>query len=291
MSTPDAPPPAWARAAAWAIRRASWVTHTRRGRRSLAWAGLGLAFALASGEVKAAVEARDEFCLRRDCVQVARAPQGLSEESTRDLQRLPLPLHPQSFDERLVPYLHGALSDLPWVREVHDLRLEAPNELRFSLRVRQPLARLGAHPQAPVLTRDGAVISARYVAEPAELPEVSGVPGPEQHEARLAALRAAIEVLTALEDASVRPERVDVSNLGGADPLASEVVLHVEETPVEWGRAPSSEGWQRPVADKLADWERFLSDGPGLDQVERVSLRWDQVTFVPRAEEQQQAPR
>ncbi|MCA8924227.1 MAG: hypothetical protein KDD82_20625 [Planctomycetes bacterium] len=287
MTRPDPTPgdtPRWARVAAWSLRRAAWFATTRRGRRSLAWAGVTIAFGLASGEVRAAVEARDEFCLRRDCVQVANTPEGLSAESARDLERLPLPLHPQAFDERLVPYLHGTLSQLPWVREVRDLRLEGEHELRFTLRVRKPLARLGAEPHAPVLTRDGAVISSRYVEDPAALPAVLGVPGPERPEARLEALRAAIEVLRATEDATVKPDRVDVSNLGGADPLGSEVVLEVGDTRIDWGRAPSSPGWQRSVADKLADWERFLREGPALETCAHLSLRWDDVSFMLRTE-------
>lgn len=279
MSEPAATPaPRWARVAAWTIRRGAWFVNTRRGRRSLAWAAFASAFLLASGEVKASVEGMDEFCLRRDCVQIQSAPEGLSEESARDLQRLPLPERPQAFDERLVPYLHGALSDLPWVREVKGLRLEAPNHLRFTLRVRRPLARLGVGPGAPVLTRDGAVISARYVDAPEALPVVTGVPA-QQGGPRKAALRAAIEVLRAYDDAAVQPDRVDVSNHGGRDPLQSEVVLFKGETRIDWGRAPSSEGFQKPLAEKLADWEAFCAHGPDLASCAEVSLRWDEVTF------------
>ncbi len=270
---------AWAAAGlARAARRVSAVPEVRR---LAALAVLAGAVAGASHAVRQRVEAWPQFALGAAQLQCPAPPAGLSEAARRDVARLPLPVEAHAFDRRLVPFLAASLRELPWVEAVDEVRLEAPARLRFRVRTRRPIARVGD----ALLTHDGALIPASYGAQPALLPLLSGVPAASRALARQRALAAAVRVLEDLGPLAARVEAIDVGNLGGAqDPLASEVTLTlVGGTSVAWGRAGTSERPHRAGAVKRAELEAFLAAFPDLARVEQVSLRWDQTTYVLRA--------
>lgn len=272
-------------------------------RRLVLLGALGAGVAGASDAARRRVEAWPRFEVDRAALALTPLPAALSERARRDLERLPLPPRPRAHDPQLVPFTAACLAGLPWVKEVDAVRLDARGRLGFSLVAREPVARVGQGDEA--LTSDGAVVPLAYAARPAALPTLDGVPA--TGDARDRALAAANAVLRQLGDLRAHVVRLDLSNLEGRrDPLQSEVVLTLAQGPrVDWGRPPApapadadGEGAgagdlaaaaparPRPRADgaaKLEALRRFMESGLDLAQIERVSVRWDEVTYALRA--------
>jgi hypothetical protein len=258
-----------------------WALRQPDVQRGLSFGALCAALMLSSSAVKAEVERWPTYQLDRSTLSVVELPEELSASARRDLERLPLPVDPTPFDARLVPAVHACLADLPWVEAVDEVRLAQSGKLEFSLRARRPVARLGTGGQ--VITSDGAVIPATYAAASDDLPQLLHVPGAKRPVARRKAIEAAVAVLESLN--GVLPlASVDVANLGGRrDPLASEISLATAEgTVIEWGRRPEDDRPHLDAETKLDNLQRFLDQGPGLGACERLSLRWDTITYVPR---------
>ncbi len=259
-------------------------------RRLVLLGALGAGVATASEAARARVEAWPRFQVDRGALALTPLPPCLSERARRDLERLPLPPRPHAFDPQLVPFTAACLAGLPWVKDVDAVRLDGRGRLQFSLVAREPVARIGHGDEA--LTRDGALVPLAYAARPEALPALEGVaPGGR---ARERALVAANAVLRELGDLRAHVTALDLSNLDGRrDPLASEVVLVLAQGPrVDWGRPPEDApddaraSLGRPRLDgpaKLAALRRFLEAGLDLSTIERVSVRWDEVTYVLRA--------
>ena len=272
-------------ACASAAGRAAVATCRTRGvQRVVGLVAIAGALSLASLRVREQVESWPRFAVDRTQLILGAPPAGLSERVRDDIARLPLPTRPHAFDHRLVPFVAACLNDLPWVARVHDVRLSPPNQLSFDLAVRAPLAQLDAGADAPLVTRDLAIIPRAYGAHPDLLPRLLGVPGASRPLARRRALEAGAQVIEALGELALEVERVDLSNLDGRrDPLASEVLLVLRSgLAVEWGRAETSARPHRPAAEKRAALEAFLAGYAALDQVERVSVRWEETVYVLR---------
>ncbi|MCO5166538.1 MAG: hypothetical protein M9894_09255 [Planctomycetes bacterium] len=255
---------------------------------------LGAGVAGASEAARARVEAWPRFQVDRAALQLTPLPDALSPRARRDLERLPLPPRPNAFDPQLVPFTAACLAGLPWVKEVEAVRLDAKGRLSFALLAREPVARIASRGGDEVLTADGALVPLAYAARPDDLPAVLGAPA--SGEGRLRALAAANALLRELGALRPHVKALDLSNLDGArDPRESEVVLHLVQGPrVDWGRppGPGDDAEPRTIraglprldgAAKLAALRRFLEGGPDLATVERVSVRWDEVTYVLKA--------
>lgn len=267
-------------------------------RRLVLLGALGAGVAGASEAARARVEAWPRFQVDRSALRLTPLPDALSPQARRDLERLPLPPRPHAFDPQLVPFTAACLAGLPWVKEVEGVRLDARGRLSFALVAREPVARVvgraGPSPGDEALTRDGALVPLAYAARPADLPVVVGLP--VAGEARARALEAVNALLKELGPMRAHVRGLDLSNLGGArDPRESEVVLHLVQGPrVDWGRppGPGDDADPRTIraglprldgAAKVEALRRFLERGPDLATVERVSVRWDEVTYALRA--------
>lgn len=258
-------------------------------RRLVLLGALGAGVATASEAARARVERWPRFQVDRAALALTPLPPCLSDRARRDIERLPLPPRPHAFDPQLVPFTAACLAGLPWVKEVDAVRLDGQGRLSFSLVAREPVARIGPD---EALTRDGAVVPLHYAARPEALPALEGVPA--SGAARDRALFAANAVLRELGDLRAHVTAVDLSNLDGRrDPLQSEVVLALAQGPrVDWGRPPeppppadAPRALGRPRLDgatKLAALRRFLDAGLDLSTIERISVRWDEVTYVLR---------
>ena len=268
-------------AAIWGGSWLRWGLRQPDVQRALSLATICGALALGSSAVRAEVERWPDYQLDRSTLDVSDLPDALSPKAQRDLQRLPLPVDPTPFDARLVPAVHACLADLPWVEQVEQVRLVRDGKLQFSLRTRRPVAKLGD--DGRVVTADGAVIPAAYAADGRALPTLLHVPGDARPVDRRKAISAAVAVLEIL-DGVLEVASVDVANLDGRrDPLASEISLATPAgTVIEWGRRPEDDRPHLPAETKLDNLNDFLQRGPRLDACQRVSLRWDEVTFVPR---------
>lgn len=254
-----------------------------------------------SGLVRERVQSWDQFKLRLELRADAPPPPGLSQAATHDLAAIRLPKQAHAFHEGVIPGLAAHLQGLPWVAKVEELRLQAPARIELKLRTHRPLAQLGPD-EGPLVAREGDLIPRRYGAKAERLPRILGAPAGE---AQRAALQLAVEVLSVLGPLAAQVEAVDLSNLGGRrDPRASEVVLTLAGgLLVDWGRAepadaagaaaakrsedasptPESLGPpRRGPEEKRADLEAFLASFPQIALVERVSLRFDEVTYTLR---------
>lgn len=271
---------------------AGWLAEGLRGlatspdvRRLLLLGALGAGVAAASDAARARVEAWPRFEVDRAALTLTPLPPCLSDRARRDLERLPLPPRPHAFDPQLVPFTAACLAGLPWVRQVERVDLDARGQLAFSLVAREPIARLAGVEGADggALTRDGAVVPLDYAARADALPALTGVPASGDLRAR--ALTASIAVLADLEDLRAHVVSIDLSNLGGGiDPLASEVVLSLSSGPrVDWGRPPA-DGMCVDGAAKRQALRTVLEGGLDLTTVERISVRWDEVTYALRAQ-------
>jgi hypothetical protein len=238
--------------------------------------------------VKERVQTWDQFELRLGLRADAPPPPGLSPAATRDLAAIVLPDHVHAFHPGVVPGLAKHLDSLPWVASVEQLRLLPPAKLELKLRTHRPLAQLGES-NGDLVASGGALIPRVYGAHPDRLPRLLGVSGgldQAQH------LQVGVQVLQALGPLVAQVEAVDLSNLNGRrDPLRSEVVLRLAGgLLVDWGRPEpiEVEGLEnlgpprRDPAAKRADLEAFLAGFPQVSSVERVSLRFDEVTYTLR---------
>lgn len=285
-------------AGAGAVGRGLWALVRARDFQRVAALGL-LAGCLwgTSGLVRERVQSWDQFKLRLELRADAPPPPGLSPAATRDLAAIRLPAEAHAFHEGVIPSLATHLQGLPWVAKVEELRLLAPARIELKLRTHRPLAQLGAG-EGDLVAREGDLIPRRYGAKAERLPRLLGVPGGE---AQRSALQIGVEVLSVLGPLAAQVEAVDLSNLGGRrDPRASEIVLTLAGgLKVEWGRpepleapgpaatpTPESLGAPRREAEeKRADLEAFLASFPQIALVERVSLRFDEVTYSLRGAE------
>jgi hypothetical protein len=270
---------------------AGWLAQGLRGlatspdvRRLLLLGALGAGVAAASDAARARVEAWPRFEVDRAALSLTPLPPCLSDRARRDLERLPLPPRASAFDPQLVPFTAACLASLPWVRAVDHVGLDSRGQLAFSLVAREPIARL--EHGAGAVTRDGVVVPLDYAAQQDALPTLTGVPA--AGDARARALTAAIAVLGELEDLRAHVSAIDLTNLGGkADPLASEIVLTLASgLLVDWGRTTTQDGQDGNCLDGAAKRQalRTVLDGSlDLATVERVSVRWEEVTYVLRA--------
>lgn len=249
--------------------------------RALGGAVLLGGLALASTGVRAEVESWPRFMVEPARLAADGLPPELGPRARADLTGLPLPARTSSFDPRLVGWVQACLQDLPWVESVERVWLGGPDRIDFALRPRLPRARLGEGPEAPIVTADGAVIPAAYAADPEALPRLLGVPGPQRPTPRREALLAGLAVLEAVRGVDLPLAAVDLANLGGAvDPRQSEVVLRTRDgLAIEWGRVEGPRPHLPPERQRQA-LQTFLAARGGLPAVERVSLRWDRVTYT-----------
>lgn len=258
-------------------------------------AGLLLAAGMAwsSDRVREDLATWPRFQVARAALATTPLPAGLSERARRDLELAALPADGCALDPHLVPQVAARLAKLPWVREVEQVRLHGEAKLGFSLVAREPVARLDEPGQHGALTRDGWVVPVEYAADAAKLPAVAGLPPASDASARRRALDAALGVLDDLAELRPRVRTVDVKNLSGRDKLGSEVTLVLDDgLVVEWGRPPEPESVDpstgRPKPGRAttdAGLRRralagFLEKGPDRATVARVSVRWDEVTYV-----------
>lgn len=239
-----------------------------------------------SGLVRERVQTWKQFELHLGLRADAPPPPGLSPAATRDLAEIVLPDHVHAFHPGVVPGLAKHLGSLPWVASVEQLRLLPPAKLELKLRTHRPLAQLGESGGALVAS-GGALVPRVYGAHPDRLPRLLGVPSGE---AQAPALEVGVQVLQALGPLVAQVEAVDLSNLHGQrDSLQSEIVLRLAGgLLVDWGRAEPLEAEgslglpRRDSVIKRADLEAFLAGFPQVSSVERVSLRFEEVTYTLR---------
>ncbi|RMG09013.1 MAG: hypothetical protein D6731_20670 [Planctomycetota bacterium] len=258
------------------------MARSRDAQRVAVLALLGGAVVYASSEARARVARLPEFRIRHGAVGASAPPPGLSPAVLEDVRRLPLPREANAYDRRLIPFAAALLRELEWVADVRRVELVHPASLRFSLTPRRPLGRVVEGGRQCVLTDDGALISARYAADPERLPEVTGLPSPARPLARQRALAAAIDVLEDVAGLRARVLAVDLGALEG-DPRRSAIRLRLEgDVDVAWGRPDTDERPHLPGESKRAALEEFLEQGPPLSSVATVSLRWDETVYVLR---------
>lgn len=272
-----------------ALGRGLWaLMRSRDVQRLVAIGVLAGALVGTSKLVKQRVQTWDQFELRLGLRADAPPPPGLSAAATRDLAAIVLPDHVHAFHPGVVPGLAKHLDSLPWVASVEELRLLPPAKLELKLRTHRPLAQLGES-GGPLVATGGALIPRVYGAHPDRLPRILGAAsGPE----RARSLQVGVQVLQALGPLVAQVEAVDLSNLGGRrDARRSEIVLRLAGgLLVDWGRPEPTEAEgaeslglpRRDPAEKRADLEAFLAGFPQVNSVERVSLRFDEVTYTLR---------
>ncbi len=241
-------------------------------------------FSAASWRARAAVyDDPLEQVDRRELAAVA-LPGFLSEAARADLAQLPLPERVSAFHPGLVPTLAAELQKIPWVDSVDSLAVDFSAEckeekllprVRFALKVARPIAVLSERGRDVLVARSRRRIPLdRVVPGARSLPRIAGLSDDADRERLLDDALAAIEALSrnAL-GARLGLLALELRGTEATLVLASGVR-------VEWGRTDHVPGLS--TEQRVAQLELLLQKGPPLDQIERVSVRWDDPVYVLR---------
>jgi hypothetical protein len=222
-----------------------------------------------------------------DRLELARAPlpSFLSEKAREDLAALPLPQKVCAFHPGLVPALASELRKVSWVESVDSLALDFTGEgpdgerllprVHFALKVARPIARIEERGTELLVSRSRRRIPPdRVVPAARSLPLVRGLKDDVEREKQL---DEALSVVAALEKDSVgsRAGLVTVELAGHEATLVLASGVRVELGPMT--PLPGL-----TVEARIAQLDFFLRKGPPLEQVEKISLRWDDPVYVLR---------
>ncbi len=213
-------------------------------------------------------------------------PAYLSDAARADLAGLPLPAKVSAFHPALVETLASELGKISWVESVESLSLGFDGEntsddegakllprVRFALKVARPLARIDERGREVLVARSRRRIPVdRIVPESRSVPRIEGL-GDEVEREKL--LDDALALVQALErnalGARLGVAAVQISGKDAALALRGGVKI-------DFGPLASVPGLS--IQARLDQLERFLSKGPGLDPIEKLSVRWDDPVYV-----------
>jgi len=203
-------------------------------------------------------------------------------------------------DDELLRKVAAAYGRCPWVRRVKSVQKRFPNRIEVAFDLRRPGAVVAVpthrtHLGYILVGADGVRLPRIYDSWPPadwRVPIISGVrvvppqPGEPWGGGSVAA---ALEVVRLLQTSDtihrgINVTAVSVSNYGGREDRArSEIVVFAEgNCVIEWGRAPSSDSpGELPVEEKIAKFERFLSEGNPTKN-RKLSLRFAGRVVVSR---------
>jgi hypothetical protein len=253
-------------------------------------------FMAASWRVRAHVLEQPELSIDPHGVASTPLPAFLSDRARDDLAALPLPSRVSAYDPAFVYQLSVSLERLPWVEGVDQVAIGfAPGatgfepRIHFALRAAHPIARMDERGVEVLVSRSRRRIPTdRVVPTSRPLPRIDGLPDdPFERELTLdqaLGVIAALErrgVLSKLALDSVVVARGDrhAARVAGATAPPCEVTLVLGSgTKVEWGPAGDMPGLL--LEERVGKLEGFLARGPALEQVERISVRWDDPVYV-----------
>lgn len=218
---------------------------------------------------------------RRELANIS-LPPFLSDGARADLAGLPLPEKVSAFHPGLVVTLASELGKIPWVESVESLSLGFDGEtedakllprVRFALKVARPIARIDERGREVLVARSRRRIPQdRVVPAARALPRIEGLGDDIEREK---ALDDALALVQALEKGSLGARLgVTTIQLSGKD---ATLVL-ASGVRVDFG--PTASVSSLSVEARLSQLELFLAKGVGLDQVERLSVRWDDPVYV-----------
>lgn len=287
---------------------ATWLTN-----RVLAWAFRSLkrpetrrlivvgafitGFCYLSEYVEADVHKMKKFEVPLTELKVSPPPGFLSKQAAIDVQGLALPEGGKGFsvfDDRLVPTMAYVLEGLPWVDKVEFMRLEYPGKIRFGLSVLEPTALVKSKSgDTVVVAKDGRRFPRDYLKglDIEGSPTLPLIIGLDMRRGGKDVLLSALNFVERLREQKLLKEAnikvIDVSNYKGAtDPKQSEILLINEKgTVIEWGRLEDGRRVHLSFATKSMKLQRFLREGPAMDDVKSVALRWHETVYLSRENE------
>lgn len=256
-----------------------------------------LAFGHLSSYVQADVHKMKKFEVPLTELKVSPPPGFLSKQAAIDVQGLALPEGGKGFsvfDDRLVPTMAYVLEGLPWVDKVEFMRLEYPGKIRFGLSVLEPTALVKTKSGGTVVVaKDGRRFPKDYLkgldleGSPA-LPLIVGL---DMRHGGKDTLLSALNFISRLREQKLLEKAnikaIDVSNHKGAkDPKQSEILLiNREGSVIEWGRLEDGRRVHLSFATKSMKLQRFLEDGPSMNEVKSLALQWHETVYLSRESE------
>jgi len=257
-------------------------------RRSLGPLAMLVAVVLATSAMRRDLARLERFHAPITRLTLGPAPSTLSSLASSELSALTLPrLTPSAFEGRLVPTLAYALTAFPWVERVQSLRLRYPNQIEFSLALREPKALLKHGQEDFALSGLGQLYPSCYVAKGGQaLPRILGL---DLNRDGQRGLDLALALLERLEQSGLMKAAqltaLDFSNLDGRrSARASEIVLiNRHGLRVDWGRLESSRRLHRPFRSKAEDLKRCLGKNHELSGSQSLALRWQQPVYIAKA--------
>lgn len=293
--------------ATWLVNRAlTWSIQSLKRpetRRLIVVGAFVAGFCHLSEYVQADVQKMKKFEVPLTELKVSPPPGFLSKQAAIDVQGLALPEGGKGFsvfDDRLVPTMAYVLEGLPWVDKVEFMRLEYPGKIRFGLSVLEPTALVKTKSGGTVVVaKDGRRFPRDYLkgldAEGSStLPLIVGL---DMRRGGKDVLLSALNFVERLREQKLLKKAdikvIDVSNhKGGKDPKQSEILLINEKgTVIEWGRLEDGRRVHLSFATKSMKLQRFLKDGPEMDEVKSLALRWHKTVYTSRDNEANVASR
>jgi hypothetical protein len=241
------------------------------------------------------VAAQDRFLVGVHDIELTPFPAWIRCDLLAEVQRLGnLPNHLNTMDDGLSCVLRDAFSMHPWVREVIEVRVKRPSQIRVKLTYREPIAAVHTTRSLETVDRDAVLLPNEGLPDPQSYLTITGVrstpSGPAGTKWDDAALAAGIAVADALsaQHSTLGITTIDVNSFrpGNANPGAI-FLLTEHGTRVKWGRPPDAKyPGEIPLQDKIDRLEKYVSDHGSLDApagpYDIDITHWQEISLRPR---------
>jgi hypothetical protein len=241
------------------------------------------------------VNQQDRYRVSVREIEVTKPPMWIRGDLLTEVQQLAgLSEILNTLDENLAQDLHGAFAMHPWVREVVEVRVSRPSQIRVKLAYREPVAAVHTTRSLEAVDRDGVLLPDLGAPGSQIYLTITGIrstpTGPAGTEWDDAALAAGISVADALSPhhRNLGITTIDVSGFRPGNTNPGSIFLITEAgTRVKWGRPPNLKyPAEVPVQDKIDRLSKYASDNGSLDEPEGPYdidiTHWQEISLRPR---------
>jgi hypothetical protein len=243
------------------------------------------------------VSTQDRFRVSTRDIEVTPLPVWIRCDLLAQVQQLSdLPDTLNTMDENVSYLVRDAFAMHPWVREVVEVRVRRPSQIRVKLEYREPIATVHTTRSVETVDRDGVLLPGGMLSDPQLYPTITGVRstpgGPAGTKWDDGALAAGIAVAIAIspQHRTLGVTTIDVSSYRPGNSNPGSISLLTEHgTRVKWGRPPNVDyPGEVPLADKIDRLTKYATDHGSLDQpagpYDIDITHWQEISLRPRSQ-------
>jgi hypothetical protein len=247
------------------------------------------------GMARSYVASQDRFQIGIRDIELTPLPAWIHADLLADVQQLAnLPNTLNTMDDGLSGTLRDAFGMHPWVREVVEVRVKRPSQVRVKLTYREPIAAVHTTRSVEIVDRDGVLLPNDTLPDPQSYVTITGVrstpTGPAGTKWDDGALLAGIVVADALSDQhrELGITTIDVNGFRPNNASPGSIFLLTEHgTRVKWGRPPNANyPGEVPLRDKIDRLEKYVADHGSLDSpagpYDMDITHWQEISLRPR---------